>query len=188
MVVEVTSLLFAKDVLLAPLKEDQWKFLGHLAKCAVAGIKLCFFKSESIVFSLKKVWCSVQVRGETLPLVKFKGIEILFTGHGTRLCEIDKQTEPAAAVWHSLYRSMLVKQDLSWWTKLGAEPLLLQIEYRQLRCCGHTARISIVWHLLERYQTHPSEWRPKGKPGPCWSGGICVPHLKEVLKIGSAVI
>lgn len=61
-----------------------------------------------------KVVCSLQVVGAILPQVEeFKYLRVLFTSGGTMEGEMDRQIGAAAAVKWSLYRSVVVKKELS---------------------------------------------------------------------------
>ncbi len=71
------------------------------------GIHLC---------SLKKVACPLQVGGEFLPQVEeFKYLGVLFTSEGRMEREIDRRI----TVMRSMYRSVVVKKELSCKSKLS---------------------------------------------------------------------
>ncbi|KAK3565546.1 hypothetical protein QTP86_011913 [Hemibagrus guttatus] len=117
----ISSLLFADDVvLLGPSSQDLQHALGHFAaECEAAGMKVSTSKSEAMVLDQKKVACTIQVGGEFLPQVKeFKYLGVLFTSEGRMDREIDRWISAAAAVMRSMYRSVVVKKELSWKAKL----------------------------------------------------------------------
>lgn len=59
---EVTSLFFADDVLLAPSDQEHRHALEHFAAEFVAdGMKIITSKPEALVLSEKRVGCSLQV-------------------------------------------------------------------------------------------------------------------------------
>ncbi|KAK3552087.1 hypothetical protein QTP70_034035 [Hemibagrus guttatus] len=77
-------------------------------------------KSEAMVLDRKKVACTLQVGGELLPqLEEFKYLGVLFTSEGRMDREIDRRIGAAAAVMRSVYRSVVVKKELSWKAKLS---------------------------------------------------------------------
>ena len=58
--------------------------------------------------------CPLRVGGETLPQVEeFKYLGVLFTSEGRMEREIDRRIGAASAVMRSLYRSVVVKKELS---------------------------------------------------------------------------
>ena len=68
----------------------------------------------------KKVTCSLRVGGEFLPQVEdFKYLVVLITSEGRIECDIDRQIGAAAAAMRSLYRSVVVKRELSRKAKLS---------------------------------------------------------------------
>ena len=112
----VSSLLFADDVvLLAPSNSDLQLLLGRFAaECEVAGMRISTSKSEAMVLDRKKVACPLRVGGELLPQVEeFKYLGVLFTSEGRMEREIDRWIGAAAAVMRLLYRSVVVKKELS---------------------------------------------------------------------------
>ncbi|KAK3532938.1 hypothetical protein QTP70_003794 [Hemibagrus guttatus] len=143
--------------------------MGHFAaECEAAGMRVSTSKSEAMVLDRKKVACTLQVGGEVLPQVEeFKYLGVLFTSEGRMDREIDRRIGAAAAVMRSMYRSVVVKKELSRKVKLsiyqsiyvptltyghelwvmtereelGVEPLLLHIERGQLRWLGHLFRM-----------------------------------------------
>ncbi|KAK3546902.1 hypothetical protein QTP86_003774 [Hemibagrus guttatus] len=77
-------------------------------------------KSEAMVLDRKKVACTLQVGGEVLPQVEeFKYLWVLFTSEGRMDREIDRWIGAAAAVMRSMYRSVVVKKELSQKAKLS---------------------------------------------------------------------
>ncbi|KAJ0002535.1 hypothetical protein NQD34_007684 [Periophthalmus magnuspinnatus] len=118
----ISSLLFADDVvLMASLSQDLQQALGRFAaECEVAGIRISSSKSEAMVLDRKKVACPHQVGGESLPQVEeFKYLGVLFTSEGRMEREIDRRIGAASAVMRLLYRSVVVKKELSPKAKLS---------------------------------------------------------------------
>ncbi|XP_056588515.1 uncharacterized protein LOC130408985 [Triplophysa dalaica] len=77
-------------------------------------------KSEAMVLSRKRVACSLQVGGEFQPqMEEFKYLGILFTSEGRMEREIDIRIGAASAVMRSLYRSVVMKKELSRKAKLS---------------------------------------------------------------------
>ncbi|KAK3549447.1 hypothetical protein QTP86_001448 [Hemibagrus guttatus] len=112
----ILSLIFADDVvLLAPSSLDLHHALGRFAaECEAAGMRVSTCKSEAMVFDRKKVACTLQVGGEFLPQVEeFKYLGVLFPSEGRMDREIDRWIGAAAAVMQSMYRSVVVKKELS---------------------------------------------------------------------------
>ncbi|KAK3529838.1 hypothetical protein QTP86_007201 [Hemibagrus guttatus] len=118
----ISSLIFADDVvLLAPSSLDLQHALGRFAaECEAAGMRVSTSKSEAMVLDRKKVACTLQVGGEVLPQVEeFKYLGVLFTSEGRMDREIDRRINAAAAVIWSMYRSVVVKKELSRKAKLS---------------------------------------------------------------------
>ncbi|KAK3507305.1 hypothetical protein QTP70_013559 [Hemibagrus guttatus] len=117
----ISSLIFADVVLLAPSSLDLQHALGRFAaECEAAGMRVSTSKSEAMVLDRKKVACTLQVGGEVLPQVEeFKYLGVLFTSEGRMDREIDRQIGAAAAVMRSMYRSVVVKKELSRKAKLS---------------------------------------------------------------------
>ncbi|KAK3512205.1 hypothetical protein QTP70_000467 [Hemibagrus guttatus] len=118
----ISSLIFADDVvLLASSGLDLQHALGRFAaECEAAGMRVSTSKSEAMVLDRKKVACTLQVGGEVLPQVKeFKYLGVLFTSEGRMDREIDRRIGAAAAVMRSMYRSVVVKKELSRKAKLS---------------------------------------------------------------------
>ncbi|KAK3506410.1 hypothetical protein QTP70_009330 [Hemibagrus guttatus] len=77
-------------------------------------------KLEAMVLDRKKVVCTLQVGGEVLPQVEeFKYLGVLFTSEGRMDREIDRWIGAAAAVMRSMYRSIVMKKELSRKAKLS---------------------------------------------------------------------
>ncbi|KAK3545285.1 hypothetical protein QTP70_003049, partial [Hemibagrus guttatus] len=95
--------------------------LGHFAaECEAAGMRVSTSKSKAMVLDRKKVACTLQVGGEVLPQVEeFKYLRVLFTSEGRMEREIDRRIGAAAAVMRSMYRSVVVKKELSRKAKLS---------------------------------------------------------------------
>ncbi len=77
-------------------------------------------KSKAIVLSRKKETCPLQVGGVFLPQVEeFKYLGVLFTSEGRMEWEIDRRICAASAVMRSMYRSDMVKKEMSCKAKLS---------------------------------------------------------------------
>ncbi|KAK3544200.1 hypothetical protein QTP86_008347 [Hemibagrus guttatus] len=89
--------------------------LGRFAaECEAAGMRVSTSKSEAMVLDRKKVG------GEFLPQVEeFKYLWVLFMSEGRMDREIDRRIGAAAAVMRSMYRSVVVKKELSRKAKLS---------------------------------------------------------------------
>ncbi|KAK3522459.1 hypothetical protein QTP86_011803 [Hemibagrus guttatus] len=95
-----------------------------------------------MVLDQKKVACTLQVGGEVLPQVEeFKYLGVLFTSEGRMDREIDRQIGAAAAVKRSMYRSVVVKKELSRKVKLS----IYQSIYVPTLTYGHE-----LWVMTER--------------------------------------
>ncbi|KAK3574089.1 hypothetical protein QTP86_002857 [Hemibagrus guttatus] len=165
------------------------------AECEAAGMRISTSKSEAMVLDRKKVACTLQVGGEVLPQVEeFKYLGVLFMSEGRMDREIDRQIGAAAAVMRSMYRSVVVKKELSRKAKLsiyqsiyaptltyghelwvmtereelGVEPLLLHIERGQLRWLGHLFRMPPGRLPGEVFRACPTGKRPRGRPRTRW--------------------
>lgn len=69
-------------------------------------------KSESMVLDLKKVACSLWVRGQSLPQVEeFKYLGVLITIKGKTECEINRWTGAVTAVMQLMYQSVMVNAE-----------------------------------------------------------------------------
>ncbi|KAK3506845.1 hypothetical protein QTP70_029252 [Hemibagrus guttatus] len=138
---KISSLLFADDVvLLAPSSLDLQHALGRFAaECKAAGLRVSTSKSEDMVLDRKKVACTLQVGGELLPQVEeFKYLGVLFT---RMECDIDRRIGAVAAVMRSMYRSVVVKKELSRKAKLS----IYQSIYVPTLTYGHE-----LWVMTER--------------------------------------
>ncbi|KAK3565584.1 hypothetical protein QTP86_012898 [Hemibagrus guttatus] len=143
----ISSLIFADDVvLLASSGLDLQHALGRFAaECEAAGMRVSTSKSEAIVLDRKKVACTLQVGGEVLPQVEeFKYLWVLFTSEGRMDREIDRRIGAAAAVMRSMYRSVVVKKELSRKAKLS----IYQSIYAPTLTYGHE-----LWVMTERVRS-----------------------------------
>ncbi|KAI3358045.1 hypothetical protein L3Q82_003063 [Scortum barcoo] len=69
-----------------------------------------------MVLDRKRVACPLQVGGEVLPakqVEEFKYLGVLFTSEGKIEREIDRRIGAASAVMRSVYRTVVVKKELS---------------------------------------------------------------------------
>ncbi|KAK3519769.1 hypothetical protein QTP70_003908 [Hemibagrus guttatus] len=99
-------------------------------------------KSEAMVLDWKKVACTLQVGGELLPQVEeFKYLRVLFTSEGRMDRETDRRIGAAEAVMRSMYRSVVVKKELSRKAKLS----IYQSIYIPTLTYGHE-----LWVMTER--------------------------------------
>ncbi|KAK3531242.1 hypothetical protein QTP70_015215, partial [Hemibagrus guttatus] len=143
----ISSLIFADDVvLLAPSSLDLQHALGRFAaECEAAGMRVSTSKSEAMVLDRKKVACTLQVGGEVLPQVEeFKYLGVLFTSEGRMYREIDRRIGAAAAVMRSMYRSVVMKKELSRKVKLS----IYQSIYVPTLTYGHE-----LWVMTERIRS-----------------------------------
>ncbi|KAK3571000.1 hypothetical protein QTP86_033564, partial [Hemibagrus guttatus] len=143
----ISSLIFADDVvLLAPSSLDLQHALERFAaECEAAGMRVSTSKSEAMVLDRKKVACTLQVGGEVLPQVEeFKYLGVLFTSEGRMDHEIDTRIGAAAAVMWSMYRSVVVKKELSRKAKLS----IYQSIYVPTLTYGHD-----LWVMTERVRS-----------------------------------
>ncbi|KAK3542066.1 hypothetical protein QTP86_011367 [Hemibagrus guttatus] len=143
----ISSLIFADDVvLLASSGLDLQHALGRFAaECEAAGMRVSTSKSEAMVLDQKKVACTLQVEGEVLPQVEeFKYLGVLFTSEGRMDREIDRRIGAAAAVMRSMYRSVVVKKELSRKAKLS----IYQSIYAPTLTYGHE-----LWVITERVRS-----------------------------------
>ncbi|KAK3531087.1 hypothetical protein QTP70_010370 [Hemibagrus guttatus] len=109
--------------------------LGRFAaECEAAGMRVSTSKSEAMVLDRKKVACTLQVGGEVLPQVEeFK-----------YLSKIDRRISAAAAVMRSMYRSVVVKKELSQKAKLS----IYQSIYVPTLTYGHE-----LWVMTKRVRS-----------------------------------
>ncbi|KAK3527104.1 hypothetical protein QTP86_010820 [Hemibagrus guttatus] len=143
----ISLLIFADDVvLLAPSSLDLQHALGHFAAaCEVAGMRVSTSKSGAMVLDREKVACTLQVGGEFLPQVEeFKYLGVLFTSEGRMDRKIDRRIGAAAAVMWSMYRSVVVKKELSRKVKLS----IYQSIYISTLTYGHE-----LWVMTERIRS-----------------------------------
>ncbi|TWW59883.1 hypothetical protein D4764_06G0014130 [Takifugu flavidus] len=83
-------------------------------------MKISTSKSEAMVLNQKKVECLLRVKEEILPQVEeFKYLGVLFMSEGRMEQEIDRRIGAASAVMRTLYRSVVVKRELSRKVKLS---------------------------------------------------------------------
>ncbi|KAK3558549.1 hypothetical protein QTP86_019017 [Hemibagrus guttatus] len=154
----ISSLIFADDVvLLASSSLDLQHALGcFAAECEAAGMRVSTSKSEAMVLDRKKVACTLQVGGEVLPQVEeFKYLGVLFTSEGRMDREIDRRIGAAAAVMRSMYRSVVVKKELSRKAKLS----IYQSMYVPTLTYGHK-----LWVMTEREGTVENRRQGHGRP------------------------
>ncbi|KAK3508726.1 hypothetical protein QTP70_004271 [Hemibagrus guttatus] len=115
------------------------------SECEAAGMRVSTSKSEAMVLDRKKVACTLQVGGEVLPQVEeFKYLGVLFTSEGRMDREIDRRIGAAAAVMRSMYRSVVVKKELSRKAKLS----IYQSIYVPTLTYGHK-----LWVMTERVRS-----------------------------------
>jgi len=120
--IRIASLLFADDVvLLATSERDLQHALGRFAaECEAVGMRVSTSKSEAMVLCRKMVVCSLRVGNELLPQGKeFKYLGVLFTSEGKMEREMDRRIGAASSVMRALYRSVVVKRELSRKVKLS---------------------------------------------------------------------
>ncbi|KAI3352389.1 hypothetical protein L3Q82_005186 [Scortum barcoo] len=119
----ISSLLFADDVvLLASSSQDLQRMCwsGLQPSVKLAGMRISTSKSEAMVLDRKRVACPLRVGGEVLPQVEeFKYLGVLFTSEGKMEREIDRRIGAASAVMRSVYRTVVVKKELSRKAKLS---------------------------------------------------------------------
>ncbi|KAI3354848.1 hypothetical protein L3Q82_004546 [Scortum barcoo] len=140
----ISSLLFADDVvLMASSGQDLQHVLERFAaECEAAGMRISTSKSEAMVLDRKRVACPLQVGGEVLPQVEeFKYLGVLFTSEGKIEREIDRRIGAASAVMRSVYRTVVVKKELSRKAKLS----IYLVNLRSTLTYGHE-----LWVMTER--------------------------------------
>ncbi|KAF7652554.1 hypothetical protein LDENG_00095270 [Lucifuga dentata] len=99
-------------------------------------------KPETMVLCRKKVDCSLQVRGESLPQTEeFKYLGLLFMSEGRMEREIDRQIGTASEVLRTLYRTVVVKRELSQKARLS----IYQSIYVPILTYGHE-----LWVVTEK--------------------------------------
>ncbi|KAI3355939.1 hypothetical protein L3Q82_004486 [Scortum barcoo] len=150
----ISSLLFADDVvLLASSSQDLQHVLERFAaECEAAGMRISTSKSEAMVLDRKRVACPLRVGGEVLPQVEeFKYLGVLFTSEGKMEREIDRRIGAASAVMRSVYRTVVVKKELSRKAKLS----IYRSIYVPTLTYGHE-----LWVMTERTRSSGYK-RPK---------------------------
>ncbi|XP_077441792.1 uncharacterized protein LOC144063805 [Vanacampus margaritifer] len=102
-------------VLLASSSRDlQLSLELFAAECEAVEMKISTSKSQTMVLSQKSVECPLRVGDEILPQVEeFKYLGVLFTSEARLEREIDRRIGAASAVMQTLYRSVVVKKELS---------------------------------------------------------------------------
>ncbi|KAF7225184.1 tyrosine aminotransferase, partial [Nothobranchius furzeri] len=118
----IRSLLFADDVVLLASSERDLQLSPErfAAECEAAGMRISSSRSETMVLNWKRVECLLRVRDEVLPQVEeVKYLGVLFTSEGKLEREIDRWIGAASAVMRALYRSVVVKRELSQKAKLS---------------------------------------------------------------------
>ncbi|KAI3363611.1 hypothetical protein L3Q82_001243 [Scortum barcoo] len=83
-----------------------------------AGMRISTSKSEAMVLDRKRVACPLRVGGEVLPQVE-EYLGVLFTSEGKMEREIDRRIGAESAVMRSVYRTVVVKKELSRKAKLS---------------------------------------------------------------------
>ncbi|KAI3362523.1 hypothetical protein L3Q82_012816 [Scortum barcoo] len=164
-------------------------------------------KSEAMVLDRKRVVCPLQVGGEVLPQVEeFKYLGVLFTSEGKMEREIDRRIGAASAVMRSVYRTVVVKKELSrkavklsiyWsiyaptltyghklWEELGVEPLLLHIERSQLRWLVHLFRMPPGTPLGRCSRHASSDPVPDQADEDEWMDGSKFPTVQSLVMCG----
>ncbi|KAK3542298.1 hypothetical protein QTP86_021960, partial [Hemibagrus guttatus] len=162
-------------VLLAPSSLDLQHALGRFAaECEAAGMRVSTSKSEAMVLDRKKVACTLQVGGEVLPQVEeFKYLGVLFTSERRMDREIDRWIGAAAAVMRSMYRSVVVKKELSWKAKLS----IYQSIYVPTLTYGHE-----LWVITKRGAVELARASVSDASGTSpWRGVPGMPHWEEAL-------
>ncbi|KAI3358951.1 hypothetical protein L3Q82_015333 [Scortum barcoo] len=95
-----------------------------------------------MVLDRKRVACPLRVGGEVLPQVEeFKYLGVLFTSEGKMEREIDRRIGAASAVMRSVYRTVVVKKELSRKAKLS----IYRSVYVPTLTYGHE-----LWVMTER--------------------------------------
>ncbi|KAK3542727.1 hypothetical protein QTP70_000092 [Hemibagrus guttatus] len=132
----VVQSLYYRSRSLVRIASSEWE---------AAGMRVSTSKSEVMVLDRKKVACTLQGGGELLPQVEeFKYLGVLFTSEGRMVCEIDRRIGAAAAVMRSMYRSVVVKKELSRKAKLS----IYQSIYVPTLTYGHE-----LWVMTERVRS-----------------------------------
>ncbi|KAL7832830.1 hypothetical protein SRHO_G00298480 [Serrasalmus rhombeus] len=175
----VTSLLFADDVVLLGTsgRELQLSLDRFATDCEAAGMRISTSKSETMVLRRKRVESPLWVGDRLLPQVEeFKYLGVLFTSDGTREREIDRWIGAGSAVMRALYRSVVVKKELSHKARLSIYrsiyvPTLTyahELWRSQLRWFGHLVRMPPGRLPREVSQASLPGRRPRGRPRTRW--------------------
>ncbi|KAI3366038.1 hypothetical protein L3Q82_009865 [Scortum barcoo] len=131
-------------VLMASSSQDLQHVLERFAaECEAAGMRISTSKSEAMVLDRKRVACPLRVGGEVLPQVeefKYLGV-VLFTSEGKMEREIDRRIGAASAVMRSVYRTVVLKKELSRKAKLS----IYRSIYAPTITYGHE-----LWVMTER--------------------------------------
>ncbi|KAI3359832.1 hypothetical protein L3Q82_013828, partial [Scortum barcoo] len=151
-----------------------------------AVMRISTSKSEAMVLDRKRVACPLRVGGEVLPQVEeFKYLGVLFTSEGKMEREIDRRIGAASTVMRSVYRTVVVKKELSRKAKLSIYLVNLRfptltyghelwsrcsfsIERSQLRWLGHLFQMPPGRLPREVFQACPTGRRPRGRPRTRW--------------------
>ncbi|KAK0140999.1 hypothetical protein N1851_021987 [Merluccius polli] len=130
-------------VLLASSDHDLQHALGRFAaECEAVGMRFSTFKSEAMVLCRKTLDCSLRVGSVLLPQVKeFKYLGMLFMSEWKMEREMDRWIGAASAVMRALYRTVVVKRELSRKAKLSID----QSIYVPTLTYGHE-----LWVVTER--------------------------------------
>nr|XP_049572422.1 uncharacterized protein LOC125965716 [Syngnathus scovelli] len=124
-------------VLLASSGRDlQLSLERFTAECEVVSTS----KSESMVLGRKRVECPLRIRDEILPQVE-EYLGVLFASEGRMEREIDRRIGAASAIMRTLYRSVVVKRELSQKAKLS----IYRSIYAPTLTYGHE-----LWVVTER--------------------------------------
>ncbi|XP_061735811.1 si:dkey-100n23.5 isoform X4 [Nerophis ophidion] len=133
-------------VLMASSDRDLQLSLDRFAaECEATGMRISTSKSDSMVLARKRVECHLRVGEETLPQVEeFKYLGVLFTSEGRVDREIDRRIGAASSVMRTLYRSVVVKKELSRKAKLS----IYRSIYVPILTYGHE-----LWVMTERIRS-----------------------------------
>ncbi|KAI3363640.1 hypothetical protein L3Q82_001272 [Scortum barcoo] len=131
------------------------------AECEAAGMRISTSKSEAMVLDRKRVVCPLRVSGEVLPQVEeFKYLGVLFTSEGKMEREIDRRIGAASAVMRSVYRTVVVKKELSRKAKLS----IYRSIYAPTLTYGHE-----LWVMTERTRSLDTSGRNEFPPQGGWA-------------------
>ncbi|KAI3374226.1 hypothetical protein L3Q82_006076 [Scortum barcoo] len=91
------------------------------AECEAAGMRISTSKSEAMVLDRKRVVCPLRRvrRGPASSGGVQVSLGVLFTSEGKMEREIDRRIGAASAVMRSMYRTVVVKKELSRKAKLS---------------------------------------------------------------------